>query len=131
MKRIAILLACVLAVFVMGCESDEASGGGSGVTGTWKGSGFYDGGVALNDFTMVLNQDGTTVSGSYDITRPNRHMVGSVSGSNNGGTLDLTLNPNGTVDGTVSGNTMTIVWWESGFGGDIEGQEAHLTLTRQ
>jgi hypothetical protein len=102
MKRIAILMACLLAVFVIGCEDEEEGGGGSGVTGTWRGSGFYDGGVALDDFTMVLTQDGTSVSGSYDITRPNRHMAGSVSGSNNGGTLDLTLNPNGTVDGTLT-----------------------------
>jgi len=130
MKRIAVLLACLLAVFVIGCEDEEA-GGASGINGTWTGSGFYDGGVALNNFTMVLTQDGNAVSGSYDITRPNRHMVGSVSGSNNGGTLDLTLNPNGTVDGTVSGNTMTIEWWESGFGGDEEGGYAHLTLTKQ
>ncbi|MBP7828378.1 MAG: hypothetical protein KA248_00525 [Kiritimatiellae bacterium] len=132
MKRIGILMACLLAAFVIGCEDDEEEGGGgSGVSGTWKGSGFYDGGVALNDFTMTLTQNGNSVSGSYDITRPNRHMAGSVSGWNNSGTLDLTLTPHGTVDGTVSGGSMTIVWWESGFGGDVEGQEAHLTLNKQ
>lgn len=131
MKKLAILTACLLAVFAVGCEDDDEEGGGSGVTGTWNGSGFYDAGVQLNDFTMVLTQDGDAVSGSYDITRPNRHMAGSVSGSNNGGTLDLTLTPNGTVNGTVDGDTMTIEWWESGFDGRVEGGEAHLTLTRQ
>lgn len=131
MKRIGIVLACLLAVFVIGCEDNNGGGGSSGVTGTWKGTGGYDPGTSIDDFTLVLTQDGNAVSGSYDITRPNRHMVGSVSGTIEGNALDMTLNPNGLADGTVDGNVMTLHWWESGYAGEAAGRDGHVTLTRQ
>lgn len=127
MKHGGILLAGLLAVMGIGCEDD---GGGSGVSGTWTGSGHYTHAKQLPvEITLVLTQNGNAVSGSYDITRPNRHMVGSVSGTITGNTLDLTMTPHGLADGTVSGDTMTLDWWEEGLG--EEGTHAIVTLTRQ
>lgn len=130
MKRMLVVLACALMVCAIGCE-DEGDGGGSGVSGTWTGSGAYVQGTPISNFTLVLTQSGNAVSGSYDIARSGRHMAGSVSGTVSANALNLTLTPHGRADGTVSGNTMSLHWWESGFGGDPEGKDAHVTLTRQ
>lgn len=64
-----VLLAGVLAFCVcIGCESDSdsssGSGGGGALGGTWNGA------AAGRTMTMVLNQNGTSLTGNYTFQNP-------------------------------------------------------------
>jgi len=104
-------------VVFSGCDSSSSSSPAA-VAGVWTGSGAYEQGTAISNFRLTLTQDGKSVLGSYSVTRTGRStMTGSVSGSVSGSKLNLTLSPHGMADGRVDGNTMTLFWFESGFGG--------------
>jgi hypothetical protein len=135
MQKLGVVLACVLTMLWAGCEdsnkNDDGGNDASGVAGRWVGSGSYDNGVLITDFTLNLTQNGNSVGGSYDIQRNGRHMAGSISGTTSGNQIDMTFTPHGNASGTISGNTMSLNWWESGFGGDVEGANGTVTLTKQ
>jgi hypothetical protein len=138
-KTLAIVLSLLMSMAIVGCDDDDDDDSGSGasggsVAGSWSGSGNYvHNSVPITAFNLNLNQDGNSISGSYSIKRDARDtMSGSVSGSVNGGSIDLTMSPHGHADGTVSGNSMTLDWFESGFGGsDFDGpRNGTVTLSR-
>jgi len=63
--------------FSCGCESDGDSGGGSGsLGGTWTGT------TAGRPMTMTLQQNGTALSGSYQLSNPDfgENLTGTASG---------------------------------------------------
>ena len=133
------VLGLLMAVAIVGCDDDDDDGGGGGgssgsVSGAWHGTGNYKhNNVPITDFTMNLTQSGNSVSGSYSIKRDARPtMSGSVSGSVNGNKVDLTMGPHGHAEGAVSGNSMGLYWYESGFGGsEFTGpRDGTVNLTR-
>jgi hypothetical protein len=120
---LAILCATAL-VFVVGCDGDGnggSDGGGStsNISGTWVGSGTTGNDKHQMSINMTLNiqNEGALIAGSYDISRPNRDMSGSLTGTLSGSSFTMTMGLHGWADGTVSGNTMTINWTEE-RGGD-------------
>ncbi|MBN1269957.1 MAG: hypothetical protein JXB04_10230 [Kiritimatiellae bacterium] len=123
-KAWLVLLSLAVAMVMVGCDDDDDDDDGGGgvpgsVAGAWSGTGNYvHNNVPITSFNLNLAQDGDNVSGSYSIKRDARDtMNGSVSGTASGGNIDLTMNPHGQADGTCSGNSMTLDWYESGFGG--------------
>lgn len=76
-----VLMAAVAAIgLAIGCESDEDdNGNGSGGTATGSYAGTWSGNVCGRGLTMVLSQNGTTLSGSYTFTDPT--FSGTCSGS--------------------------------------------------
>lgn len=123
MKRwMTAILGLGLAFAMTGCDDDDDNGGGGGggsAAGTWVGSGAYvHNSVPIRNFTLNINQNGNAISGTYSITRDARPtMSGSLSGSVNGGSIDLVMGGHGFANGTFGGNSMTLSWTESGFGG--------------
>ena len=68
-----VLMAAVAAMGVsIGCESsdddDGGDGGGGAVTGSYAGT--WTGNVCGRGLTMVINQSGTSLSGTYTFTDP-------------------------------------------------------------
>jgi len=117
-------------VLMSGCDdsSSDSSGSTAGVAGHWSGSGNYDQGTAIQTFILDLAQNGNAVSGSYSVKRTGRsQMNGSVNGSVSGSSINMTLSPHGTANGSVNGNTMSLYWYESGFGGSGGGGNVNLS----
>lgn len=72
------LVALVAAVGLsIGCESDDDGGGGGTATGSYAGT--WTGNTCGRGLTMVINQSGTALSGSYTLTDP--VFTGTFSGS--------------------------------------------------
>ena len=80
-KWIALVTAMLALGFSMGCESDDndngGGGGGGGTTDSFAGT--WSGWVCGRGLTMVLSQNGTSLSGSYTFTDPT--FSGTCSGS--------------------------------------------------
>ncbi len=80
-KWLALLAAVAGLGLAVGCESDddddEDGGGGGTVTGSYAGT--WSGNVCGRGLTMVLSQNGTSLSGSYTFTDPT--FTGTCSGS--------------------------------------------------
>ena len=79
------LLAAVAAMgLAVGCEDDDDDDGGGGGGGTVSGSyaGTWVGHVGGRGLTMVMNQNGTSLSGTYTFSDPtfSGAFAGSVSG---------------------------------------------------
>ena len=134
-----IVMSALMAAALAACNDDGGSGGGgggdgNGVRGTWNGTGNYvHNNVPISQFTLNLGQSGDEVSGTYAIKRDARDlMTGRVSGSVSGDQISLTMNPHGSAEGTYSGDSMSLEWVESGFGGaDWTGpRNAFVSLTR-
>ncbi len=106
----------------------------NGVSGSWSGTGNYEhNNVPITAFNLNLSQDGNNVSGSYSIKRDARDtMSGSVSGSVSGGNIDMTMGSHGFADGSFSGDTMNLNWFESGFGGPgwTGSRDGNVSLSR-
>jgi len=68
-RKIFGMVALILGVaFFTGCDSDGGSGGGSGEVGNYAGT--WTGNVCGRGLTLVVNQDGTSLSGTYTLTDP-------------------------------------------------------------
>ena len=81
MKWLAMMLAVLALGFTFGCEDDDEDTGGGGGGGTTSGSfaGTWSGWVCGRGLTMVLSQNGTSLSGSYTFTDPT--FTGTCSGT--------------------------------------------------
>ncbi len=139
MKRMmSLLLGLVVACSLSACDSggdDNGGGGGGGsAAGTWTGTGNYvHNNVPINEFTLNITQNGNAVSGTYRITREARPtMSGALSGTVNGGSINLVMGPHGVADGSFGGDSMTLHWTETGFGGaDFTGpRDGNVSLSR-
>mgnify|MGYP003590719582 CR=1 FL=1 len=69
-KWIAMLAAAMAMGLSLGCDSgsDDDDDAGAAATGSFAGT--WSGNVCGRGLTMVLSQDGTTLSGSYTFTDP-------------------------------------------------------------
>jgi hypothetical protein len=81
-KWLAMAMAAVLALgLAAGCSNDDdddgGGGGGSGASGSYAGT--WTGQVCGRGLTMVVNQNGTALSGSFTFTNPT--FSGTFSGS--------------------------------------------------
>ena len=66
-----VLLAAVAALgLTVGCEDDDDDNGGGGTTSGSSYAGTWTGHVGGRGLTMVVNQNGTSLSGSYTFTDP-------------------------------------------------------------
>lgn len=113
---LGLLVACSMTA----CDSGgDSNGGGGSAAGTWTGTGNYVfNSVPIREFTLNLTQTGNTLSGTYSITRDARgNMSGSLTGTVNGGNIDLSMPAHGFAAGTFGGGSMTLDWTETGFGG--------------
>ena len=126
MRKVLITIFCVTVLaLIVGCDGDGDGGGSSSsgssgnISGTWVGSGSTGNADHQMTINMTLNiqNTGAVITGNYNITRPNRTMTGTISGTLSGSNFNMTMGPHGWADGTVSGNTMTINWTEE-RGGD-------------
>ncbi len=124
MRKVFLAILCATAlVFIVGCDGDGDGDGGGGsvgnISGTWVGSGSTGNDKHQMNINMTLNiqNEGALIAGTYNITRPNREMSGSITGTLSGGNFTMTMGLHGWADGTVSGSTMTINWTEE-RGGD-------------
>lgn len=82
MKWLAMMLAVLALGFTFGCEDDDddtGSGGGGGGATSGSFAGTWSGRVCGRGLTMVLSQNGTSLSGSYTFTDPT--FSGTCSGS--------------------------------------------------
>ncbi len=65
MSKLMMVMAGMLALSLSaGCEKSSSSGGLGDLDGTWRGT------TAGRPLTMNLNQDGTSLSGSYKLENP-------------------------------------------------------------
>ena len=80
-KWIVLSMVLVGLCLAIGCESDDddsSSGSSTSYAGTWHGS------ACGRGLTMIISQNGTTLSGSYALTNPDfsENISGSVSSEN-------------------------------------------------
>jgi hypothetical protein len=130
MKRAQVIglgLAALLAFAA--CESGKDDGGDTTtkdnqqqtLTGTWTGSGQYRQGTPIYSMMLYLTQTGNHLEGTYTVDRAGRsNMRGRISGYLEGAYIRMDYIPHGNASGTVSGNSMLLDWYESGFGGHGE-----------
>ncbi len=78
MSKLMLVIAGMLAMcLAVGCESSSGSGGSGALGGTWRGT------TAGRPLTMILNQNGTSLSGSYKLENPDfeENLSGTASGA--------------------------------------------------
>jgi len=129
-KWLIVPLVLVGLMFV-GCDDsdDDDSSSGNGLSGRWSGGGNYDQGTVISDITLDITDTNGDITGTYSVTRTGRQtMTGTVAGDVNGGNVDLRMTPHGSAAGSVDGNTMSLYWYEDGFGGT--GGGGNVVLTR-
>lgn len=113
--RKLLMLAVLTTLFAAGCGDDPTGPGDASIDGTWQGSS-----SGLN-VTMTINQSGSSVSGSGNISGPNGSIASTVSGNRSGADLSLTLSAQGyepsnftgkivsatTITGSLTGSGLT------------------------
>lgn len=107
-KWIALLAAVMALGLTVGCESDsgdddDSGGGGGAATGSYAGT--WTGSVCGRGLTMVLSQNGTSLSGTYTFSDPT--FTGTCAGSVSSAT------PPATARLDCSGHNW---WFELSFG---------------
>ena len=69
-KWLALVAAVAAMGLMVGCEDDDDDDAGGGGTPTGSYAGVWSGHVCGRGLTMVVNQNGSTLSGTYTLTDP-------------------------------------------------------------
>jgi hypothetical protein len=122
MRTVIGVLLCGAMIASSGCASTPAAGPAADLSGSWTGSWSYENpSLGSGDLRGTFQQQGSTLSGRFDVTGPVVNRTANVVGTVAGNEVKLSLPATGTL--TVTGNEMT--GWINGL------NPAKVTMRRQ